>query len=343
MLRNLLRPQKRRGFTLIELLVVIAIIAILIGLLLPAVQKVREAAARMSCSNNLHQLSIATANYAGTYQDKLPPASDYEPNTNGTPNGGAIMNASLFLLLAPYFEQGALYTLANNAAQVGSSQNLNSYSVVTGTGVAIGASPIKQVQCPSDPSLSSGMSSTLNSWAGTTYAGNFQLFGGSYSGGTYNAQYKIGNVPDGTSNTICFAEKYAGCSNSASTGGNLWAYPGGDFGVPSAAPTTAVTAPGAQGNGSGANLWGPTFANGANKSISGAAPTYIWPQPQLQPSPYMGTTSVCDPQQASSPHTAVIQVALLDGSVRGVNGSVSKSAWSFAIDPADGQVLDSTW
>ena len=98
--------RRWRGFTLIELLVVIAIIAILIGLLLPAVQKVREAAARMKCSNNLKQMSLAVINMADTNEGKLPPSIGLYPSREPSANNG---EGGCFFFLLPSVEQDNAY------------------------------------------------------------------------------------------------------------------------------------------------------------------------------------------------------------------------------------------
>jgi prepilin-type N-terminal cleavage/methylation domain-containing protein len=294
----------KRGFTLIELLVVIAIIAILIGLLLPAVQKVREAAARMTCSNNLKQLSLAVANYAGANDSKLPMAN-YRDSNQQNANGGA----NVLALLLPYIEQEALFRLGV-PGNSGSFWDNPCPGTPSGT---IRTATVKTFQCTSDPTLTNGYAANqVNAWGGTSYAGNFQLFGmGNYParfGGTnWAAKYTIGNIPDGTSNTVAFAERFAACGGS----GNLWAWPGGDWNP---------------------NAWGVTFAN----SPWGGNWTSV---PQYRPIPW---NTACDPTRPATGHSTCM-VGLADGSVRGVSAAISQQTWIYAISPDDGQVLPSNW
>ena len=153
------RLRRWRGFTLIELLVVIAIIAILIGLLLPAVQKVREAAARIQCMNNLKQISLATINCADQHDGKLPPGyGDYaaQDPTNSPQDG----NGSLFFHILPYIEQDNLYKSAyvgpNPPDPNGDGWRLPAGGYYSWRGNII-TSPVKTYICPSDFTNTNGL------------------------------------------------------------------------------------------------------------------------------------------------------------------------------------------
>jgi prepilin-type N-terminal cleavage/methylation domain-containing protein len=196
--------QRWRGFTLIELLVVIAIIAILIGLLVPAVQKVREAAARMSCTNNLKQMSLATVHAADTYGSLLAPGDGLYPIQQPSSNNSY---ASVFFHILPFIEQGNAYknTLqpndphGNNWGPGGAPLPTYSpfWNVLTVS--------VKTYVCPSDPSNNGngGWNSGLSS-----YAYNAQVFPVYWNG---YSRFPA-SITDGTSQTVFFTEQRAACT-----------------------------------------------------------------------------------------------------------------------------------
>jgi prepilin-type N-terminal cleavage/methylation domain-containing protein/prepilin-type processing-associated H-X9-DG protein len=140
--------QRCRGFTLIELLVVIAIIAVLMGLLLPAVQKAREAAARSQCSNNLKQIGLAVHNYASAYDSALPPwAFDFNPAPAGNPYGPQTQGHCGLSAILPYIEQDNVYRIGRPDRSVIDPLNLPPPIGTTTSGLA----QIKTYLCPSTP------------------------------------------------------------------------------------------------------------------------------------------------------------------------------------------------
>jgi prepilin-type N-terminal cleavage/methylation domain-containing protein/prepilin-type processing-associated H-X9-DG protein len=180
------RQMKRPGFTLIELLVVIAIIAILIGMLLPAVQKVREAAARTSCQNNLKQIGLALHNYAGTYSTfpaaytKLT-ADDTDPNAMFA---GRRVGLSLLANLLPFMEQDAVFSRLNATKSSFDTVNIPPNGSHSGQNTAY-STVVKNYICPSDPT-----STTLDAynevWGPYGDGGGATCFPGGGSGANVN-------------------------------------------------------------------------------------------------------------------------------------------------------------
>jgi prepilin-type N-terminal cleavage/methylation domain-containing protein len=303
----------RRGFTLIELLVVIAIIAILIGLLVPAVQKVRSAAARTQATNNVKQIVLGCHTYHDAYKHLPPLAAPIPTNAN--------QPVSVHFFLLPYIEQGPLWQLGMN--------NGGAWPASKGGGggaASAGAQIVPVYLSPRDPSSPENpwVEANNGTWGVCNFGANHAVFGSPCGPGAHQfGSMKLTGMTDGTSNTVGFAEQYAKCGTGDSTGKvndgwnhHLWAY-----------NVTWYWSQGPYFDTRIMSSFGGLSQNGPACTVTATATAV---PPQDAPTP-----ANCNPYYVQA-IDGTCTVGLMDGSVRGVTPSVDPVVWVRALWPNGG-------
>jgi prepilin-type N-terminal cleavage/methylation domain-containing protein len=315
--------RKRFGFTLIELLVVIAIIAVMIGLLVPAVQKVREAANRMSCTNNLKQIGLALHNYESS-MGRFPNGSD----------NPAVWGPSPLTLLLPVIEQGAVSSMMDQAYAHGASAATGATAAAHEAG---SATRPKVFQCPSDVNQYQGYfygytnyHASYGRWVGlqSSWDGLFGTNFTPYGSVPKMPSARMADIVDGTSNTLAFAEVANGnATQSAQRDPRRDCFDAGTLatGTTAAAARTTLLAINYQtATTLGGWNWrgypwreGSIWRTGVNTLLAPNKPCYR---------PNGEWWQLVTP--ASSYHSGGVTACMTDGSVRFVTDGVDADAWS---------------
>jgi prepilin-type N-terminal cleavage/methylation domain-containing protein len=352
--RSRLLHFRWRGFTLIELLVVIAIIAILISLLVPAVQKVREAAARTQSGNNLKQIGIAIHAMQDAYRH-LASCQGCFPIDGNNINWGSPYSPSRFgtqqYFLLPFIEQQAIFLSPEIDGGPGAPGNPGFHQANSWWSHDV----VNVYQAPGDPTMTSnGRAPMWDNRGLTSYAANWHAFRGGW-----DEDWQLGgkvsiprSFPDGTSNTIGYFERYAVCGPSSTAWADgptyaehIWGEDGQNVGPVAQywnsfawlTPAWWADYPAGQ---PGAGTFGG-FGGQLGYSHTSFPPGYplnYVTLPQIQPS-----DDTCDPKRLQAFSAGGIQVLLVDGSVRMVTPGISQPTWARAIVPNDGLLLGPDW